>query len=595
MIKIHNTPFIFIFLFLNIYLTVAQPTCFPGVSKAEISEGNVRATFMNQGDMFWDPAQSVSKFKWPKNAPTNTNLVFAAAIWFGGIDKADNNNVIVSGQTYRASGGFRTYWPGPVTNGIATPAKECRFWDQHFKVTKQDLDQFFTLSLPTSPGLVPAGILRWPGKGNEILKSIALDSAYQNLSVFDQVLAPFIDVDGNGIYNPLIGDYPDLKNRLSMIWWVTNDNANNKSFPENTTLVPAGNLEFQMMASTYPVANGQNYLDNTIFIDAKVINKGTKTLDSCYIGFWTDFDIGNANDDFVECNVQENLIIGLNADNDDEGPGGYGVNPPAIAFKAIDGPMAYPADGLDNNRNGFVDEPGEKIFMSCFKYYNIGTNPINGEPLRFNHYYNLLKGNLKNGSKTTYGGNGTSPVSSTNPATTFMFPGASDPLGYAMGGTPQNPIVKEPWTELSSSNIPGDRRSLMSAGPFQLLPGASFHYTLCNLIAFGGTILENVNELSLISDSLDNYLPTITASDPLIKPKISNFDIFPNPAKDKITVSSTLLIEKIRIMDLQGRFLVESTPLKNDATIDLARFNSGLYLISIKAGGKTEITKMIKE
>ena len=48
-------------------------------------------------------------------------------------------------------------------------------------------------------------------------------------------------------------------------------------------------------------------------------------------------------------------------------------------------------------------------------------------------------------------------------------------------------------------------------------------------------------------------------------------------------------------MDLQGRFLVESTPLKNDATIDLARFNSGLYLISIKAGGKTEITKMIKE
>jgi len=48
-----------------------------------------------------------------------------------------------------------------------------------------------------------------------------------------------------------------------------------------------------------------------------------------------------------------------------------------------------------------------------------------------------------------------------------MFPGTSDPLGFGTGGIPQ-----PAWDEVSSGNVPADRRFLQSAGPFTLQPGA---------------------------------------------------------------------------------------------------------------------------
>ena len=49
---------------------------------------------------------------------------------------------------------------------------------------------------------------------------------------FDKDLAPFVDVDNDGNYNPLNGDYPKIKGNQS-IWWVMNDNGNRKGFGGN--------------------------------------------------------------------------------------------------------------------------------------------------------------------------------------------------------------------------------------------------------------------------------------------------------------------------------------------------------------------------
>ena len=138
---------------------------------------------------------------------------------------------------------------------------------------------------------------------------------------------------------------------------------------------------------------------------------------------------------------------------------GYGDYPPAVGCDFFRGPLADPGDGIDNDMDSVIDEPGETIQMSRFTYYNNNygafpaqtTNPDPGSPI---HYYNYMTGFWKDGSPFTFGGNaygGTQPV-------TFVYPG--------------NPVAGTGWTERGSGNLPGDRRFLESAGPFTLKPGA---------------------------------------------------------------------------------------------------------------------------
>ena len=569
--------------------TIPNPGCNVGVSKINISEGNFSARLMNQGDMFWEPSTLLPRFKWPKNQVNNTNLIFASGFWLGGKDQA-TGQVITAVQTYR--GNLRNYWPGPLVRNVARTKQECNFWDQHFKVTKSDLDTFFLQSFPAPSNLIPMPILKWPGKGNQYLKDAAVLLLNNNMAAFDQNLAPFVDVDGDGIYNPLVGDYPDLGNRLSMVWWIMNDAGNIKNFPENTLPVPAAGLEFQVLASVYPNSGGHNYLENCLFMDFKVSNKGNYNLDSCYVGFWTDFDLGNAGDDYVQCHVQKNLSIVFNGDNDDEGLRGYGLNPPALALKVLDGPKAFLNDGTDNNRNGIVDEPGEKTLFSSFVYYSIGGNPTNGDPTKYTDFYNYLRGRWRNERRISYGGgSGTNPVSILNPATTFMFPGASDPVGYGLGGTPQNPKPMASWTEQIAGNMPGDRRSLMSAGPFRLVPDSSFHYTFTTLIARVGNNLDNLNHLSVLSDSMDAYYPLINSIPSKKKPNISHFKLFPNPTSGDFSINSDRQIDDVIVSDLQGKILLHS--IGKEEKYNLKGLKSGIYIISISGEGILEKQKLI--
>jgi len=49
---------------------------------------------------------------------------------------------------------------------------------------------------------------------------------------------------------------------------------------------------------------------------------------------------------------------------DDNPPSGqitYGISPPMLSSVILNGPLAEPTDGIDNNNNGITDEGGEKI------------------------------------------------------------------------------------------------------------------------------------------------------------------------------------------------------------------------------------------
>ncbi len=108
---------------------------------------------------------------------------------------------------------------------------------------------------------------------------------------------------------------------------------------------------------------------------------------------------------------------------------------------------------------------------------------------------------------------------------------------------------------------------------------ASFHTPITESRNFRAnlyTYLESNNTLSLSSDLLS-----------------TEFDVFPNPASDKLTInySGEELIEKVTIFSISGvKVLTQS--FENNQTINLSNLSSGIYLIKFESNKKS-ITKKI--
>ncbi|MBK9319276.1 MAG: hypothetical protein IPM91_10905 [Bacteroidetes bacterium] len=222
-------------------------------------------------------------------------------------------------------------------------------------------------------------------------------------------------------------------------------------------------LEIRAQAFAFNTTNDVNFMT---FYKYQVINRSSNELDSTYFGVWCDPDLGNASDDYVGCDVGLGLGYCYNGDPDDDGGGGYGLNPPAVGIDFFQGPLADLNDGVDNNKDGRVDEPGEQITMSRFVYYENVNSVPNGNPAVTDDYYEYLSGSWLDGAPITYGGNGKGigPGATTTPCE-YMFPGTTDPK------------FSTPWTMVTAGIQPTDMRWLQSAGIFTLQPGAVNYIT----------------------------------------------------------------------------------------------------------------------
>ena len=255
------------------------------------------------------------------------------------------------------------------------------------------------------------------------------------------------------------------------LFWIFNDKGN---IHTETEAEPLG-LEIHAQAFGF---TADNEVNDMTFYNYKVINRSTLPLNDTYFGQWVDPDLGYYLDDYVGCDVNLGLGICYNGDAEDEGADGYGFNPPAIGVDFFQGPLSDPNDGLDNDRdglidegfdgldnnnNGLIDDPQEReqIIMSKFVYYNNDFTTM-GNPESGTDIYNYLRGIWKDNVPMTYGGDGHGGGSgSTTDECNFMFPGTSD---ASFAGTE--------WTEVTAGNVPADRRFLQSAGAFTLQPGA---------------------------------------------------------------------------------------------------------------------------
>jgi hypothetical protein len=453
--------------------------CNAGSAQTDLDINNVRTRILTGGDMWWD--LSNPRYEIPKGSGDHS--IFAGSLWIGGIDAG--GQLKVAAMTYRQSG--NDYWPGPLdTVNVTTDQVVCDQFDKHFRVKRSEVEKFYTDFLNNQVSSIPQSLLNWPGNGNP---------AYNHA----KYLAPFYDNNGDGVYNPYDGDYPDYditgtrgcSARLfgdETLWWVFNDKGNVHS----ESGAEAIGLEIHSQAFAFTTNDEVN---DMTFYQYKVINRSTFQLNGCYFGQWVDPDLGQYNDDYVGCNVLEGLGFCYNGDNQDGtgGPGDYGAYLPAVGIDFFQGPIADLGDGIDNDRDCLVDEPGEQIIMSKFVYYD-NNFTVRGNPENGTHIYNYLSGFWKDGLPLTYGGNA---YNTGGPICNFMFPGSSDQTyGWGTGGNCQNPAsAQPPWDEVSAGNVPADRRFLQSCGPFTLKPGA------VNIITVGAvwatTTLANNNVAAL--------------------------------------------------------------------------------------------------
>ena len=441
--------------------------CAPSKSRADLDVNNVRCPIWINGDMWWDLLGD-ALYEIPVGSGKHS--LFAGAIWIGGTDAA--GQLKVAAQTYRQSGS--DFWPGPVdVTTVTIPADQCLKYDKHFKVSFADVKNFHeeyqvngNLSYP-----IPEVIKNWPGNGDVV-------TYHQDLQ-----LAPFYDRAGDGVYDYNDGDYPkynvdgslDPCDKSSLlgdqtIWWVFNDVGN---IHKETDSQYAVGVEIQAQAFGF---NTNDEINNMTFYRYKIINRASQVLNNTYFGAWVDPDLGNYLDDYVGCDVERGLGFCYNGDADDDGALGYGLNPPAVGMDFFEGPVADTGDGLDNNRNGVIDEIGEQIIMSKFVYYNNDGTKY-GNPTNAQEYYNYLRGIWRDNSPMVYGGTGYQTPGADS--CDFMFPGTSDPDNIGTHGVPQSFVWTEETPTGSSSvpNEPSDRRFLQSAGAFTLQPGAVNYIT----------------------------------------------------------------------------------------------------------------------
>jgi len=322
-------------------------------------------------------------------------------------------------------------WQTGTTNDL-----NCFRWDKHFEVRQQNITLFLLdfndngqIDNPIHPS-----ISGWPARGNALFEGL------QGFPLPDQPLAPFVDRDEDGIYEPMDGDYPKIKGTTA-VWWVYNDVGNGHFETNGSPLT----MEIQAMA--YAFSGGNDLIKNSTFYDYKLIYYGNEPIFDYYTTLWIDPDVGCPNNDFIGCVPANNLGYAYNGTVFDQdcnfgGTLGYESDIPVVGIKVLKNTTT--PDGM----------------MSGFSYYfnNVGfPTPVPGttDPEVAPEYYNYMQGLWLDGTPQSQGGNGYSTNNA--PAYPFAFDNSS------INGTP--------WTECSANIPDGDRRFLMNFGPTTLNPG----------------------------------------------------------------------------------------------------------------------------
>ncbi len=520
-------------------------------------------------------------YNYPKHSSQST--IFNMGTWIGGLD--ENDSLHISQVTFGSDGSC--FYPGPYSQNnsqLVIDSTDVYNWCRTWKISTEQL-VYHTNHYNDPDYIMPEAIANWPAHGNTNLGQ-------------REYIAPFSDIDGDGEYRPENGDFPKIKGD-QMVFYTQNDIGN----PDFNS------LGVEIDYKSYAFANTQDaMLANSTFYQYIFHNQSNHNYHDVYIGLYVDMDLGFYGDDYVACDVQNGCMYTYNGKPVD-GNGesyAYGATPPIQAAVILGGPF-MDADQIDNPNencnysvtgvnfdNGIVDD--ERLGMTGFMYYYNYWGP-SGDPQEPSDYYNYLQGLWRDSTQMQYGGDAYQ-TNIVGPATKFMFPGDSDLNNWSTNCNIPNDGYNQNgkyWTEEQEGNPPGDRRGLISVGPFSFESKSvdTLDFALVT-IPFDTDIPTTLASLRSVNSTLktsyktnpshfgDNTVGIVT-----YKTNKHLLQAYPNPANGDyvyVQMPNIEIVSSYSIYATSGQLVKKQSLIgtqHNLCKINIANLNKGLYIISL--------------
>lgn len=498
----------------------------------------VAAWYSANGEQERIPSTGNSGLYYPRG--TSTAIYSAGLVWGGLFNDGITPTLRVNGQSY--NNGTK---PGAILGirtGVAEDpaAPDVRIWrirrDYATADLKQDASEINSVGLNNVSDAQIAAVraqyekdwAEWPWqKGapfydNGYLAANGTDTVGRDNNVLDWgedgnkngVLDPGEDANGN---NKLDGEAPGLADADQVIWYVCNDIGVAQPWT-----CPESGMEEQTTIWGYARTDA---IGNVIFKRFRLIYKGTAstppnaTIDDMYLCQWSDPDLGDAGDDFAGCDTALSMSYVYNANPADGNYTQFRLVPPASGYDFLQGPLVSGLAGQDRNKNGVPDNQDYAIFnlkrvgpglinlpMTSSLYFAAGGR-YSDPPFSYNgavQWYQMLRGL----PPTPQGPPDPAPI--VNPVT-------GQPTGFWLSG---DPVSGSGWLDGTLDN-PGDRRILLSSGPFTMALGDTQELVSAWVGGLGNSNISSIRVMKFNDKSVQlAYDNLFSLPKPPVNPKV---------------------------------------------------------------------------
>lgn len=491
---------------------------------SQLNINNITANVYADGTLF------NGTFEVPSGSQMNS--IYLSSFWIGGKDSV--GQLHMAAQVYGQAGND-IFW-GPIADTYVGPAYSQ--YNDVYKINQTEINTHIS-NYMNSGYVMPFSIRYWPGNGNTSNGEAAS-------------LAPYVDFNQSGTYDPENGDYPEIRGDQA-VYFICNDAKSNHTESGGIQM----GVEFHGML--YGYNSSDPVLDETVFLNLEIYNRSNMNYDSVYFGLFVDMDLGNYIDDYVGYDSVNHVFYTYNAN----------------AVDAVYGNVVPTQSCISLNN----------VPLKFLYYSNDTSNQ--GNPIGASEYYQYLKGEWRDGSPMTYGGSGSGGSTPSN----FMF------TGYPESGTG--------WTENGSANIPGDRRGLMSFGPFTFGSQEQICYDFAFPFANGtGSPLNSLQNVRTRCTALQAMYDSCSCDCSFHTriPEISNdftLKFYPNPSTGKFEVNTSSLSlkkeDKLQVYSSIGELIFETSNVLGNTVINLSDYSDGIYFARIASKGKVYSSKLIKQ
>ena len=435
---------------------------------------------------------------------TNNAFLRQAGLWITARDEQGNYHTAV--QHLSAKDSF-DFWPGPIDT-LTGQTDEIATWDFIHEISSDDI--IFHIQNYSNSGYIPSeSIANWPAEGT---------------GRFSRYLAPFIDNNNDGFYNPMDGDYPAIKG-TEAIYVIFND-----VHDEHTASFGAAlDIEVQMMAYRFAESD-------VIYLEYFLINRRPTNFTEVNVGFFLDGECGLRTDNYAgTLEAYPQTIFVYNGDSTDEG-----------FFK--DELPYVGAVFLNENLNNSIS-------------FTEG-NGKDGVPVTNSDFIRYSQGRWRDSSSLTLGGTGQEMGS---------------PSAYIF--TQSNLDISAQWTEHTEMNNSGTRTILGNIKKTQFTPKSHIKIDIA-LIAGTFESLESITsevrqkaqnasakwkDKSDISTSLKSFSPKV----------------YPNPTFGSFKITSPRSFKELFITNNQGVTVFQINNIESSEFSCNVSLTPGVYHLTI--------------